>query len=89
MITAKSDNIIVKNIPHQPSGRIFIPPEFGRKMKFLQHGKVISAGKGTPLLPMPVKKGNTVVYDKSAGFDIDVNGETFRVLKNYQIICGK
>lgn len=88
MITCISDNLLVKNIPHEVSGKIYIPPQFRKKMMFLQQGKVISAGKGTDLLPMQVKAGNTVVYERDAGFDIDLKGETYRVLKNYQIITG-
>lgn len=89
MIRCKNDNILVKNIEHEPSGVIYIPPEFRRKMKFLQQGGVISAGQGTELLAMPVKSGNTVVYDKSAGFDLTFKGQTYRVLKNFNIICAK
>jgi len=86
MIQAKFDNLLVKNIPHDPKGNIYIPPEFKKKLMFLQHGIVISAGRGTELLPMPVSPGDVVVYDRDAGFDIDFKGETFRALKNYHII---
>ena len=89
MVKCKSDNLLVKNIPHDPGGRIFIPPEFKKGMKFLQQGTVISAGEGTDKLPMPVKAGNIVVYDKSAGFDVTRKGVTYRVLKNYQIVCAR
>lgn len=89
MFKARHDNILVKNIPHEPKGKIFIPPEFARKMKYLQQGTVVSAGEGTPQLPMQVKAGNIVIYDKSAGFDVDLKGETYRVIKSYQVICGK
>jgi len=88
MITCISDNLLVKPVPHEVIGGIFIPPQFRKKILFLQKGKVVSAGRGTDLLPMPVKAGDTVVYERDAGFDIDVKGETYRALKNYHIITG-
>jgi co-chaperonin GroES (HSP10) len=89
MVRTINNYILVKNIPHDPKGKIFLPPEFRKKLKIIQRGTVISAGEGSPLLPMPVKAGNEVVYDKAAGFDVDLKGETFRVLSNFNIICAK
>lgn len=90
MVSCKGDNILVKNLPAEiGKGIIYIPPEFRRSAQYLQRGKVISAGEGTGLLPMPVKPGDVMVYDKNAGFDITINGEDYRVLKNYNIICAK
>lgn len=89
MVRCINDNILVKNIPHDPSVRIYIPPQFRRKFRFMQRGTVISAGSGTDKLPMPVKPGNEVVYEPNAGFDIELKGETYRVLKNFHIICAR
>lgn len=90
MVRCKGDNILVKNIPGElGKGIIYIPPEFRREAHYMQRGRVISAGEGTDLLPMPVKAGDVMVYDKNAGFDITINGEDYRVLKNHNIICAK
>jgi co-chaperonin GroES (HSP10) len=84
-----NDNILVENIPHEVTGKIYVPPEFRKKMKFLQRGKVIAAGPGTPLLPMPVGPGNEAVYDRPSGFDVTVKGKTIRVIKNFHVICAR
>lgn len=89
MIQAIHDNLLVKNIPHDPKTIVYIPPEFRRKLRHAQRGLVISAGKGTDVLPMPVTAGNEIMYEKEAGFDIEVNEEKYRSLKTFHIICAR
>jgi|688.fasta_scaffold1689278_2 co-chaperonin GroES (HSP10) len=89
MINCKNDNILVNIIPYKVKTKLYIPPQFQAKMKHLVMGEVISAGEGTELLPMPVKAGNTVVCQSTDGFDVEFNGKTYRVIKNYNIICAK
>ena len=89
MINCIFDNILVRQIPNKVPSKLYIPPQFQAKMKHLREGEVISAGRGTDLLPMPVKKGNVVVYQSTDGFDVDVNGESLRLIKNYNIICAR
>lgn len=86
---AINDNIVVRQIVETISERIIVPPVFGRKIKLLSKGVVVSAGHGGENMVMPVERGNTVVYGKNAGFDIDLNGEKLRVIKLHNMVCAK
>ena len=89
MIKCINDSILVMQKPNKVETTLYIPPIFRDKIKHLREGEVVSAGEGTELLPMPVKAGDSVVYQSTDGFDVDFDGKTYRVIKNYNIICAR
>ena len=67
---------------------IFIPE--GAKEKPLQ-GKVIAIGEGKladdgSRTKLTVKKGDTVVYGKYSGTEIELNGETLLILRENELL---
>lgn len=67
---------------------IFIPE--GAKEKPLQ-GKVVAIGEGKLAdngvrTALTVKKGDTVVYGKYSGTEIELNGETLLILRENELL---
>ena len=50
-------------------------------------GKVIAAGPGTADVTMEVKVGDTVMYGKYAGTELNYEGESYLVIKQSDIIA--
>ena len=44
--------------------------------------KIVTVGSGVEAL----KKGNEIYYDRSAGFNVDINGEIFKVIKEFDVV---
>ena len=65
-------------------GGIIIPDT--AKEKPLQ-GKVVATGNGTKDEEMVVKEGDTVLYGKYAGTEIEVDGEKFLMMKQSDILA--
>ena len=69
-------------------GGIIIPDTAGEKPT---RGKVIAAGPGTRaedgrLLPLDVKKGDTVLYGKWSGTEVKMDGKDYVILKGSDIL---
>lgn len=69
-------------------GGIIIPDTAGEKPT---RGKVIAAGPGTRaedgrLLPLDVKKGDTVLFGKWSGTEVKVDGEDLLIMKESDIL---
>jgi chaperonin GroES len=69
-------------------GGIIIPDTAGEKPT---RGKVIAAGPGTRaedgrLLPLDVKKGDTVLYGKWSGTEVKMDGKDYVILKESDIL---
>ena len=81
-----SDRVLVKPNPaeEKTAGGLFIPDT--AKEKPLR-GKVIAAGPGTTEVAMEVKVGDTVMYGKYAGTEINYEGESYLVMKQADIIA--
>lgn len=84
------DKIVVKKIEDEPKtkGGLVIPDgSVERPTK----GEVIAVGDGKltdegKVLPMVVKKGDTVIFPKYSGHPLKVNGEEFLILQESEIL---
>jgi len=77
-IRPMNDNILVMRVEEEQKtvGGIIIPDNARKKSC---KGKVISAGsgrvvKGGKKIPLEVKKGDTILFNKYAGTEIKING---------------
>jgi len=84
------DRILIKRIGEEEKtkGGIIIPDT--AKEKPMQ-GKVIAVGKGTPdkdgkLIPLEVKKGDTVLFGKYAGTEIKIEGTDHLIVLENDIL---
>ncbi|HZJ80825.1 MAG TPA: co-chaperone GroES [Dysgonamonadaceae bacterium] len=50
-------------------------------------GEVIATGDGTKDEKMVVKKGDTVLYGKYAGTEIEIDGETLIIMRQSDILA--
>lgn len=50
-------------------------------------GKVLAAGKGTKDEEMVVKEGDTVLYGKYAGTEIELDGEKYLIMRQNDILA--
>lgn len=71
------------------AGGIVLPDNAQEKP---QRGRVVAAGPGRlskkgERLPMPVAVGDTVIYGKFSGSNIDMNGEEYKVLRADEILA--
>lgn len=85
------DRILVKALKaeEKTKGGIVLPDTAKEKP---QAGKVIAVGKGKLLedgavKPLEVKVGDTVLYGKYSGTEINHNGEDFLILKEDDILA--
>ncbi len=51
-----------------------------------QRGNVIAVGSGTKEEPMEVKKGDTVLYGKYAGTEIQIDGKEYLIMRESDIV---
>jgi len=66
------------------SGGIFIPDSAQEKP---QKGKVIAIGPGTKDVKMEVKVGETVLYGKYSGTEINVDNKDYLIMRQSDIIA--
>ena len=81
-----SDRVLVLPNPAEDktAGGLIIPDT--AKEKPLA-GKVVAAGPGTAEVKMEVKEGDQVLYGKYAGTEINVEGTTYLILKQSEILA--
>ncbi|MBX3165029.1 MAG: co-chaperone GroES [Bacteroidetes bacterium] len=79
-----ADRVLVEPAPAETktSGGIIIPDTAKEKP---QRGKVIAAGKGKPDEPMTVKAGDTVLYGKYSGTELQVEGKDYLIMRESDI----
>jgi chaperonin GroES len=85
------DRIIVQRIEEQEQkiGGIIIPDTAKEKP---QQGKVIAVGKGKSkddgsVIPMEVKKGDTILFGKYSGQEIKLDGEEVLIMREDEILA--
>lgn len=80
------DRVIIKPAPisENSSGGIIIPET--AKEKPIK-GEVVAVGNGKKDEPMTVKVGENVFYSKHAGSPIEVDGESYLIMRESDIIC--
>ncbi len=83
-VTPLHDRVIVKAdaAEEKSSGGIIIPDTAKEKP---QRGTVIAAGPGKKDEPVTVKVGDTVLYGKYAGTEIQIEGQDYLIMRESQI----
>ncbi len=79
-----ADRVLVEPAPAETktSGGIIIPDTVKEKP---MRGKVIAVGNGKPEEPMTVKAGDTVLYGKYAGTELNIEGKDYLIMKESDI----
>ena len=81
-----SDRVLVlpNAAEEKTAGGLFIPDTAKEKPLM---GKVIAVGPGTSDVKMEVKEGDTVLYGKYAGTEINVDGTDYLIMKQSDILA--
>lgn len=85
-VTPLHDRVIVKAdaAEEKSSGGIIIPDTAKEKP---QRGTVVAAGPGKKDEPVTVKAGNTVLYGKYAGTEIQIDGQDYLIMRESDILA--
>ena len=85
-ITPLADRVIVEPAAAEEKtpGGIIIPDTAKEKP---QRGKIIAVGSGKKDEPMTVKVGDTVLYGKYAGTEIQVDGKDVLIMRESDIFA--
>lgn len=85
-ITPLHDRVIVMPAAaeEKTAGGIIIPDTAKEKP---QRGKVIAVGAGKKDEPMTVKVGDTVLYGKYAGTELNVDGNDYLIMRESDIFA--
>ena len=85
-VTPLHDRVIVKAdaAEEKSSGGIIIPYTAKEKP---QRGTVVAAGPGKKDEPVTVKAGNTVLYGKYAGTEIQIDGQDYLIMRESDILA--
>jgi chaperonin GroES len=85
-VTPLHDRVIVKPAPaeEKTAGGIIIPDTAKEKP---QRGVVIAAGPGKKDEPMSVKAGDTVLYGKYAGTEIQIESDDLLIMRESDILA--
>ena len=80
-----ADRVLVLPAPAEEKvGGIIIPDTAKEKP---QRGKVVATGKGTKDEEMMLKEGDTVLYGKYAGTEINIDGTDYLIMKQSDILA--
>lgn len=80
-----SDRVLVLPAPAEEKvGGIIIPDT--AKEKPLQ-GKIIATGNGTKDEEMVLKEGDTVLYGKYAGTEVELEGEKYLIMRQSDVLA--
>lgn len=80
-----ADRVLVLPAPAEEKvGGIIIPDT--AKEKPLQ-GKIVAAGNGTKDEEMVLKEGDTVLYGKYAGTEIEFEGEKYLIMRQSDVLA--
>ena len=81
-----SDRVLIAPAPAEEKtiGGIIIPDT--AKEKPLQ-GKVVAVGEGKKDEPMVLKAGDTVMYGKYAGTEIEEEGEKYHAMRQSDVVA--
>ena len=96
LIRPTSDNIVLRKPEVETStttaSGIFIPKSGTEQSLRTDIATVVATGEGRmlnngTLLPMGVKAGDEVLYNKYAGTEVECNGESFLVIRECDILA--
>ena len=81
-----ADRVLIKPAAAEEKtlGGIIIPDTAKEKP---QRGKVVAVGNGTKDEEMVVKNGDTVLYGKYAGTEIELDGEKYLIMRQSDILA--
>lgn len=81
-----ADRVLVEPVAaEQKTASGIIIPDTAKEKP--QRGKVIAAGAGKPDEPMTVKVGDTVLYGKYAGTEINIEGNDYLIMRESDILA--
>ncbi len=85
-ITPLHDRVLVQaaEAETKSAGGIIIPDSATEKP---QRGQVIAVGSGKQDEPMTVKVGNTVLYGKYAGTELNIDGTEYLIMRESDILA--
>ena len=80
------DRVLIKVLDSEEktAGGIIIPDTAKEKP---QEGEVVAVGPGTNENPITVKAGNSVLYGKYAGTELQHDGEDYLIMKESDILA--
>ena len=81
-----ADRVLIKAAPaeEKTAGAIIIPDT--AKEKPLQ-GEVLAVGNGTKDEEMVLKAGDTVLYGKYAGTEVELDGEKYLIMRQSDVLA--
>ncbi|WP_337364466.1 co-chaperone GroES [Prevotellamassilia timonensis] len=81
-----ADRVLIKPAPaeEKTAGGIIIPDT--AKEKPLQ-GEVLAVGNGTKDEEMVLKAGDTVLYGKYAGTEVELDGEKYLIMRQSDVLA--
>ena len=81
-----ADRVLVepKEAETKTASGLYIPDTAKEKP---QEGKVLAVGPGKKDEPMEVKAGDTVLYGKYAGTEINVDGKSYMIMRQSDILA--
>lgn len=81
-----ADRVLVepKEAETKTASGLYIPDTAKEKP---QEGKVLAVGSGKKDEPMEVKAGDTVLYGKYAGTEINVDGKSYMIMRQSDILA--
>ena len=80
-----ADRVLVQPAPAEEKVGGIIIPETAKEKP--QRGKVVAAGDGTKDDPMVLKDGDTVLYGKYAGTELEVEGEKYLIMRQSDVLA--
>lgn len=81
-----ADRVLVepKEAETKTAGGLYIPDNAKEKP---QEGVVLAVGAGKKDEPMEVKAGDRVLYGKYAGTEVNVDGKTYMIMRQSDILA--
>lgn len=85
-VTPLHDRVIVEAAPaeEKTSSGIIIPDTAKEKP---QRGKIVAVGTGKKDEPMTVKVGDTVLYGKYSGTEVQIEGKDYLIMRESDIFA--
>ncbi|MFZ4630356.1 MAG: co-chaperone GroES [Bacteroidia bacterium] len=85
-ITPIADRVLVEPSPaeEKTAGGIIIPDTAKEKP---QRGTVVAVGQGKKDEPMTVKTGQTILYGKYSGTEVQIEGKDYLIMRESDIVA--
>ena len=80
-----ADRVLVLPAPAEEKVGGIIIPDTAKEKPLM--GKVVAVGPGTAEVTMEVKEGDTVLYGKYSGTEINVDGTDYLIMKQADIMA--